>query len=93
MGDAMAALFNPLDGYHVYFSVPEAFSCRDLPMHKVSGLLMESLKGYTTVSETESLATHPLLLVPVTVYFMDESGRAKGVAQSVHERLIAGLHE
>jgi hypothetical protein len=65
-GEAIETLLKPAAGYHEYFSEPLADSFTDLPTHKVSAALTESLNGYFTETEIESKDTQPLLLVPFT---------------------------
>lgn len=92
VGFAQVVHERPLAGLHTYAAPPVA--CRfTLPFgHIACGALATTMGNCETFTVTVSVLTHPLKVVPVTVYTVVVDGEAVGLAQVVQLRPVAGLH-
>ena len=88
---APVVVFNPVEGAQLYVLAPLAVSEAEPPLHMVAddGVIVNVGKGFT-VTITVCVFTHPLELVPVTVYVFVEVGFAVTVAPVVTLNPVEG---
>ena len=89
----MVLLLSVDAGDHEYKVPPDAFNCTDVLLQmSVSFVMLITGFGFTVIVML-SFAEQPEVVVPVTMYFVDETGTAIGFAIVLFESVLPGTHE